>query len=292
MALPSHYMVNVSHPWVAHKDDAVRVRSALIQAFGIFSNRTGVTIRATFSDGTVQSFIIKDTSTDGVSAAGPATESPCDGHDKNVIGPILNTSSVSSLNSVMSSTQSFCRDPGDGSPLLIDLGRDGFEFSQENSGIWFDLFDTGTEEVFQWVAFGTNDAFLAVDLNANSLIDNGSELFGVGTTLIKKNKKAKHGFKALKQYDAKRLGGNKDGRLNQKDKIWDKLLLWNDINANGFSEPDEITYVKDSVIIEIKLSYKVKKIVVNNNRLRLWSLAKSDKIEYDLVDIYFKKLLY
>jgi len=46
--------------------------------------------------------------------------------------------------------------------------------------------------------------FLALDLNHNHRIDDGSELFGIGTTLPS-GEKASNGFVALAMYDDRKL---------------------------------------------------------------------------------------
>ena len=183
-----------------------------------------------------------------------------------------------------------CRGEGDGSPLLIDLGNDGFQFSKQGIGVKFDLFVQGVSTHFQWVKEGTNDAFLALDLNKNLSIDNGAELFGEGTAIVKNNIKAKHGFEALKQYDSPFLGGNFDGKISRADAIWYKLILWTDTNSDGVSDESEISKLSESDIKSLSLSFQRKKVVINGNRLPLWSVAKGHATNYSLVDVYFRQL--
>ena len=64
------------------------------------------------------------------------------------------------------------------SPLVLDLNRDGFKLSPKGVGVYFDLTGDGDIKHVQWVAKGTDDGFLALDLNYNGIIDSGAELFG------------------------------------------------------------------------------------------------------------------
>ena len=64
---------------------------------------------------------------------------------------------------------------------------------------------------------------------------------------------AKNGFENLKELDS-----NNDDIIDEKDKEFTNLLLWQDKNSNGISETDEL----------IKLSDKVKSI--NLNLLIAW----------------------
>ena len=59
---------------------------------------------------------------------------------------------------------------------------------------------------------------------------------------------AKNGFESLKEFDS-----NNDDIIDEKDKEFTNLLLWQDKNSNGISETDEL----------IKLSDKVKSINLN-----------------------------
>ena len=65
-------------------------------------------------------------------------------------------------------------------PLIIDLGKDGFDIEQLENGTHFDLDSNGFAERMNWTR---KDGFLALDLNGNGVIDNGGELFGDRTLL-------------------------------------------------------------------------------------------------------------
>ena len=54
------------------------------------------------------------------------------------------------------------------------------------------------------------------------------------------NPNAKNGFESLKEFDS-----NNDGIIDEKDKEFTNLLLWQDKNSNGISETDELIKLSD-----------------------------------------------
>ncbi len=147
------------------------------------------------------------------------------------------------------------KDPNDDEPekydpLVIDLNNDGIKGTNLDYKINFDLDNNGFKEATSWI--DNNDAFIAIDKNNNGTIDNGSELFGnksiSNNAYAYTNPNAKNGFESLKELDS-----NNDDIIDEKDKEFTNLLLWQDKNSNGISETDEL----------IKLSDKVKSINLN-----------------------------
>ncbi len=93
-------------------------------------------------------------------------------------------------------------------PLVINLDANPTKVSDMK--FEFDLDADGkTEEISM---LGTSSAFLAIDLDGNGEIDDGSELFGA---------KSGDGFKDLAEYDA---DGN--GWIDEADDVFNKLRLW------------------------------------------------------------------
>ena len=110
-------------------------------------------------------------------------------------------------------------------PLVIDLGKNGFELTKTRDGVHFDMDVNGFAEKTAWVK--GSDGFLAFDLNGDGIINNSGELFG-DRTLLQDGTYAETGFQALAQYDK-----NGDNLINSKDAIYKKLLVWQDKNQDG-----------------------------------------------------------
>ena len=139
------------------------------------------------------------------------------------------------------------KDPNDDEPekydpLVIDLNNDGIKGTNLDYKINFDLDNNGFKEATSWI--DNNDAFIAIDKNNNGTIDNGSELFGnksiSNNAYAYTNPNAKNGFEALREFDS-----NNDGIIDEKDKKFTNLLLWQDKNGNGISETDELIKLSD-----------------------------------------------
>lgn len=167
------------------------------------------------------------------------------------------------------------------SPLVIDLGFNGIETIAVNRGIYFDLDNNGFAENTAWVRY--TDGLLALDLNNNGLIDNGSELFG-NHFVLKNGNKASNGFEALKEFDD-------DGNLmiDQFDEVWERLKIWQDLNRDGITQENELKNLNQTDIQSINLDYLEKEdIDQNGNDHRQqstvqWNNGKTG----DISDVWF-----
>lgn len=101
-------------------------------------------------------------------------------------------------------------------PLVINFDGNLTEVSDQT--FFFDIDSDGVEdEISRLIG---NSGFLALDLNEDGKINDGSELFGT---------KSGNGFKDLAQYDS-----DKDGWIDEDDEIFEKLRIWS-IDENGDS---------------------------------------------------------
>jgi hypothetical protein len=64
------------------------------------------------------------------------------------------------------------------SPVVVDVLGDGFSLSDGAGGVSFDLNGDGVRDRLSWTRSDSDDAWLALDRNANGMIDDGMELFG------------------------------------------------------------------------------------------------------------------
>jgi Ca2+-binding RTX toxin-like protein len=124
-------------------------------------------------------------------------------------------------------------------PLVFDIDGDGVELiSLNNSNAYLDYNGDALGEKTGWVS--ADDALLARDDNNNGFIDGLDELFGNATQT---------GYEELAMYDS-----NLDGKITSADAEFSSLLLWRDINQNGFSEAHELQTLAQLGVTEISLT--------------------------------------
>ena len=137
-------------------------------------------------------------------------------------------------------------------------------------GSGFDSYYAGSGDIIEddekgqgFVYFNSNSPLIA-----NKSISNNAYAYT--------NPNAKNGFESLKEFDS-----NNDDIIDEKDKEFTNLLLWQDKNSNGISETDEL----------IKLSDKVKSINLNytkNGNTEISSATLNDGTKVKADDIWFK----
>jgi hypothetical protein len=205
---------------------------------------------------------------------------PCGDH-MGKDGPLTNTvqqqlvssdSSLISLQVAFPGQVAFCG--GFFSPLMLFFDDNRPSFTGESD---FKLSASGKTK---WVEPGAPGYFLALDRNGNGKIDGAEELFG-------NQDKDQNGFEALRELDS-----NHDGVIDAKDKMFKKLLLWNDKNGDGISQKEELEPLSKRVV-KISLQYKgVHKDYGNNAQARqvgeFWYKDKGGKLKKGVIeDIWF-----
>lgn len=141
----------------------------------------------------------------------------------------------------------------DESPILLDLDRNGFHLS--GGPATFDIDSDGQLESVTWVSPNTRDGFLYLDRNGNGIVDSGLELFG-NKTLLANGEFARHGYQALREFDRRRNGGNRDRVIDSSDSIFADLRVWIDDDANGICEVHETLSVAEAGVLSLNLNFR------------------------------------
>jgi hypothetical protein len=131
----------------------------------------------------------------------------------------------------------------------LDIDGHGYDLTDAKDGVWFDFWGNGEKVRMSWTARNSTNAFLVLDRNGNGKIDDGAELFG-NLTPQPQCAGGRNGWNALTVFDS-----NGDGIIDAKDEIWSRLRLWQDLNHNGISEPNELHTLPELGVTGLSLTY-------------------------------------
>lgn len=126
------------------------------------------------------------------------------------------------------------------SPLMVFFDYKHPQYN--NKSDFLKRFDEGTQTY--WPEANHHGFFLAQ-------IDASKPEKGIWTKgqLFGDNHKSYTGFDFLKEHDS-----NHDGKINSKDEIWNRLVLWKDQNGDGHGTNNELVKLSEKGIFEISLS--------------------------------------
>jgi len=164
-------------------------------------------------------------------------------------------------------------------PLALDLDGNGVHTLSAIAGAVYDVNADGQSESVGWLS--TADAWLALDRNGNGLIDDGSELFGSGTTLPD-GSKALDGFAALRVLDS-----NQDGVIDANDAAFASLSVWVDANSNAKTDAGELRTLNQAGIASLSLVARPTAVIEHGNLIGLMgSYTTTDGLSHDMADVW------
>lgn len=143
--------------------------------------------------------------------------------------------------------RSVCPDAGGSSstPLVLSFDRVPVSFTHPTGS--FDVVGNGTSVDTDWVSSAT--PWLAIDLDGNGTIDDGTELFG-SMTKLPSGRRAEHGFQALAALDS-----DGDGRITRLDPAFARLVTWRDQNQDRHADATELTPLEAEGVLAIDLGF-------------------------------------
>ena len=144
--------------------------------------------------------------------------------------------------------------PNCNTPIVVDVSGTGFFLTDAAHGVRFDISGTGRPLQIAWTASGSDNAWLALP-GSDGIVHNGKELFGNFTP--QPSSAHPNGFAALAVYDQPANGGNGDGIIDARDKIFSSLRLWIDANHDGICQPEELFTLPSKGINSISPSYRL-----------------------------------
>ncbi len=143
--------------------------------------------------------------------------------------------------------------------LVIDLAGNGVTFSSAQGGVELALNDRSRVRT-AWTTGASDDAVVAYDQNRNGRIDGFSELLGGvfaigppdGFEFLRLSGDGYSTPAQLQRQD--RTAKRPDGRIDARDALYHRLILWTDTNHNGKSEEIELQSVGHARLEVIDLS--------------------------------------
>ncbi|MEM7646979.1 MAG: hypothetical protein AAF203_08725, partial [Pseudomonadota bacterium] len=185
---------------------------------------------------------------------------------------------------------------GEGDPLIVDLGSNinepqGIRLTSQLQGILFDLLGlNSTPEPFskKQISWTNQSRYrFVVRPNKDGQVLGINEMFG-DNTLGPDDQFSKDGFEALAKFDA-----DKNGLIDTEDPVYAELYLWHDANANGVSDPGELTSLMQEEVSSIDLEFDPNFFEIDKygNKTTYKSVVKFNDGRQSLIfDLWFRYL--
>jgi len=168
-------------------------------------------------------------------------------------------------------------------PIALDLNGNGIQTIAAANGVNFDVAGVGdSSHKTGWI--GGGDALLVRDRNGDGVINDGSELYGMGTRTASGGH-AGNGYAALAQEDT-----NHDGKVTAADAHFSELKLWVDANHDGKTDAGELKGLADFGIVELDLNFD-KVLQSNNGNMvsMVSSYVTADGAKHEMADVWLTK---
>ncbi|MGK7941916.1 MAG: FG-GAP-like repeat-containing protein [Crocosphaera sp.] len=161
-------------------------------------------------------------------------------------------------------------------PIIIDLDGNGLELSElSTSSVFFDIDADVYAENTAW----TTDGILTLDLNNDGTINNITEVFSEYFNDASPNS----GLDALASLDS-----NQNGIISATDTQFNQILVWQDINQDGISQPNELKTLNDHGITSINLNGITEDVILTGNVIRQSSIFnRNDGTSGQISDVAF-----
>jgi hypothetical protein len=183
------------------------------------------------------------------------------------------------------------------SPLVLNFGDedrlDLIAADAPGNVARFDVTGRGVKDPIGWIP--PSAGLLALDINGDGAIADGTELFGEYTRpraatedYLPGLKTFANGFEALAQYD-----DNRDGVIDAKDRVFDKLVVWRNRGRDGQSRRRELFALKDLGIRQIDLNYRAEEhprgVRLNGNKIHYVATYKTKfGVSRSVYDVWFR----
>jgi Ca2+-binding RTX toxin-like protein len=128
-------------------------------------------------------------------------------------------------------------------PVVLDFDGDNVGLVKvANSNVRFDMDGDGTKDKTGWIE--SDDAYLALDRNANGVIDDIKEISFLGDT-----PGSTTDLEGLRSFDT-----NADGQISADDERFAEFKLWFDRNSNGVTDAGELLSLAEAGVSGISLA--------------------------------------